>query len=167
MADANEGWAPPFERTPDQGPQGGGGDPVGRTRDHERRIQTLERASLVTANRIDAVVTAQNNLWGELFGDVRRRDLGGRGAFARIEGLLTDGLAAVTAKIEAVRTDLSGQVQAVTARVNEGDARQEAQRTRADDHGFLSGLQRRYLKVYFAGALLLVIVSAVIGHFIK
>lgn len=66
---------------PDLGPQISGGRGNGPSRNHERRIQILEQSSR-------AQTQALQDLEEKLFGDPDRLDEGGRGAFARIEGLI-------------------------------------------------------------------------------
>ena len=101
--------ARPFHRSRNLGTQTGGGAGRGDGSDHERRIQALELATGASTAAMKALETSQSGLRKDLFGDPKRRDKGGAGAFARIEDLLAESQAETLVKIDAVQASVNAR----------------------------------------------------------
>lgn len=125
MPDANDA----FQRA------GRGGD-ESDSGDHERRIQRLELGQSEIVSNMREIRTAHEALTKELFGDPRRRDEGGKGAFARIEGLLTRQTTDLTQKIDAVSTTLTAKIDTVQTAVTTEEATRAKRRALLGDRRF-------------------------------
>ncbi len=104
--------------------------------DHERRIQKLELGQGEIVANMREIRTAHESLTKELFGDPRRQDAGGKGAFARIEGLLTQQTNDLTEKISLVTTDLTQKIDEVQAAVSADEDTRTKRRQLLGDRRF-------------------------------
>ncbi len=104
--------------------------------DHERRIQKLELAQGEIVANMREIRTAHESLTKELFGDPKRQDEGGKGAFARIEGLLTHQTVDLTQKMDAVSSTLTAKIETVQTAVAADESTRAKRRALLGDRRF-------------------------------